>query len=759
MPSKNACWGIELGANALKAVKLEREGDGARLTDFVIVPHKRVLSTPDTDEAESIRLALGQFVGRYRDELKSCSVVASVAGHQAFARFAKLPPVEAKGVANLVKFEAVQQIPFPIEEVEWDYQTFSSPDSPDLEVGIFAITKERVNDKMALWGEAGLKPDQLTISPVAAYNAIAYDLGFDEHTPGTIILDIGTMSTDLIVADGGRLWIRTFPIGGHHFTEALAAEFDLNYVKAEKLKREAETSKYKRHVFQALKPLLSDLVQDVQRSINFYMEGHRESKLVRLVGLGSTFKLMGLRKLLASQLSVDVFRLDKFNRISMEGPGAADFEAASMNMATAYGLALQGLELTPVKANLVPVSVIREEMWKRKTPVFIAAALIALAGGAASFFKPITAQGTIPNISEMRELTSAKNLGSRLKQEAEAAMRETELAFAPINVLRLFVGKDLHGYVLADIADMLQAAEGKRDIIGLADAVAEHNAPDREVLETFIYDLASLEVAYVKPGEALRVASNDDGGRPRPRPSDRGSAPSGPTAGDFGALRITMELDSASDDRAAFNDTVLAWLRENAERPGWRYTLVGVPTIGEVGYREIRAANVDMPDRPGRPGAGDPPGGGAPRPGRPGGDDRPGGGGGVPGGGGGVPGGGGGVPGGGGGVPGGGGGVPGGGGGVPGGGGGGGGGGPRPGGGGPTPPGEMGPADLAGMAPLPQAPLRLSTERPVFRYTVTFFANLADPEAPVGQTASEEQDEQNPEAVGSDDPRGDEAGA
>ncbi|TVQ79809.1 MAG: hypothetical protein EA380_03975, partial [Phycisphaeraceae bacterium] len=413
------------------------------------------------------------------------------------------------------------------------------------------------------------------------------------------------------------------------------------------------------------------------------------------------------------------------------------------------GLALQGLELTPVKANLVPVSVIRDEMWKRKTPVFIAAALIALAGGAASFFKPITAQGTIPNISEMRELTSAKNLGTRLKREAEEAMRETELAFAPINVLRLFVGKDLHGYVLADIAAMLQAAEGRRDIISLAPAVADHRDPDREVIETFIYDLASWDVSYVRPGDSLRVARGDEGGgRPRPRPGADDGAPTGPTAGQFGALRITLQLDANSDDRAAFNDTVLAWLRENAERPGWRYTLAGVPTIGEVGYTEIRAANAAMPNRPGRPGAGDAPGDG-PRPGRPGGDERPGGGGGVPGGGGGVP------PGGGGGVP------PGGGGGVP----DGGGGSPRPGdgsprpGGGPTPPGESGPTDLAGLAPLPQSPIRLSTERPVFRYTVTFFANLADPEAPVGQTAGGEQDEQDPEAVGSGDPRGDEAGA
>jgi Tfp pilus assembly PilM family ATPase len=58
----------------------------------------------------------------------------SVPGHAAFARFAKLPPVEPKKVPDIVKFEAVQQIPFPIEQVEWDYQTFVAEDSPEVEV-------------------------------------------------------------------------------------------------------------------------------------------------------------------------------------------------------------------------------------------------------------------------------------------------------------------------------------------------------------------------------------------------------------------------------------------------------------------------------------------------------------------------------------------------------------------------------------------------------------------------------------------------
>ncbi|MBL8991523.1 MAG: pilus assembly protein PilM, partial [Phycisphaerae bacterium] len=188
--ASNVCWGIEVGAGAIKAVKLQRDGDGVSLQDFAIIPHKRVLSAPETDEKEAKRVGLGTLVSQH--DLSKAGIAVSVAGHSAYARFAKLPPVEPKKIPDIVKFEAVQQIPFPIDDVEWDYQTFASADNPDIEVGIFAMTRERVMEKIGEWSDFGRVPDVLTLSPLAAYNAIAFDQQFTEATPGTVIVDIGT---------------------------------------------------------------------------------------------------------------------------------------------------------------------------------------------------------------------------------------------------------------------------------------------------------------------------------------------------------------------------------------------------------------------------------------------------------------------------------------------------------------------------------------------------------------------------------------
>ncbi|TVQ52178.1 MAG: type IV pilus assembly protein PilM, partial [Phycisphaerales bacterium] len=356
-----AAWGIEIGAYAIKALRLERDGDDVAVTDFAVIPHKRVLTTPDLDQDEMVRLSLGQFISQ--KDLEGEHLVMSVPGHSAFARFAKLPPVEPKKVPDIVKFEAVQQIPFPIDQVEWDYETFTSEDTPEIEVGIFAITRERVQQKLGLYSELGVTPEALTLSPVSVYNAMAYDLNLKSESDPVIFLDIGTQATDVVIVEQGRCWIRTFPLGGTHFTEAIANAFKLSYAKAEKLKQEASSSKYAKQIMQAMRPVFSDLLQDLQRSIGYYQSLHREQELKTMIGLGSTFKIPGLRKYLGQQLQLNVARLDEYKRISVAGREAASFAENAVNMATAYGLALQGVGKATITANLVPTTTLREQIW------------------------------------------------------------------------------------------------------------------------------------------------------------------------------------------------------------------------------------------------------------------------------------------------------------------------------------------------------------------------------------------------------------
>lgn len=597
MASSNACWGIELGAGSIKAIKLVRDGDGARVADFVVLPHKKVLSTPDLDQDEAMRVAIGALTSQY--DLSKARIAISAPGHSAFARFAKLPPVEPKKIAGIVKYEAIQQIPFPLEEVEWDYQTFAREDSPDVEVGILAMTRERVMQKLNLCGDANLRPDILNLSPIAVFNAMAHDLPISDETEGTVLIDIGAVATDLIVADQGRVWVRTFPIGGHNFTEAIVSAFKLPYSKAEKLKREAEQSKHKKHIFQAMRPVFTDLAQEVQRSIAFYQQLHPESEIKRVIGFGETFRLIGLRKYLSQQLQIDVTRCERFKQLQVDGPAEADFQSATLSLATAYGLALQGLGMAAIDANLIPVSVIRESVWKRKTPVFVAAAVLALAAGGASFIRPFLDSQEIAEAQQnpaLQQVNQVKQQGRQLRDAWQQVSQSAQIGFAAENIFRLFERRDLYATLVSDVAAVIQTAPPSQ----------EHG-----------FHVDSLRIDYETPtgGPPQWINVGGDGFRAPTRPGSSGGArssgvtfggggpqttnrPRGRTAGRqqqsqetverrFGTFSVQLTVTSTHPDLAAFVDrTLLHKLNELAERDDAPYIFVA-PSIEDIRIEEV----------------------------------------------------------------------------------------------------------------------------------------------------------------------------
>jgi len=377
MAAPKSAWGIDIGQCALKALKLSVVGGELQVEVFDIIEHPKILSQPDADRKQLVLNALEQFLAR--NNVSGSTVAVAVPGQTSFTRFVKLPPVEPRRVPDIVRFEAEQQIPFPIEEVIWRWQTFMDPDSPDVEVGIFAMKRLDVEQVLERFSEVELGVDVVQMAPLALYNFMAFD-GQIAPKGATLLADVGTDKTDLVVADGPRIWTRTINIGGNSFTEALVRAFKLSFSKAEKLKRTAASSKYARQIFQAMRPVFADLVQEIQRSVGYYASVHREARFKRLVGLGNGFRLPGLQKFLEQNLGMQVVRIDSFNRLSASpNVNAPTFTENVLSFAVAYGLALQGLEQTPVNTNLIPDEISRRRQWAGKRPWFAgaAAALIA----------------------------------------------------------------------------------------------------------------------------------------------------------------------------------------------------------------------------------------------------------------------------------------------------------------------------------------------------------------------------------------------
>src|SRR2546421_9277633 len=284
----------------------------------------------------------------------------SAPGQSGVARFVKLPPVEEKKIPDIVRFEAKQQIPFNLEEVVWDYQKLGSGAVTDgfameTEIGLFAIKRDTVMRYLQHFKDVNVEVNVVQMAPLALCNFISYDLlgksasGEGGEASGkkrcVVALDIGADNSNLVITDGERIiWQRPIPLGGNHFTRALTKDLKLTFAKAEHLKRNAVKSPDLKKILAALKPVLNDFVSEVQRSLGYFTNTHRDATIQYMLGSGNAFRLPGLQKYLQEKLQLEVRKLQKIERLTGEETvtAAPQYVENVLSFAVAHGLALQG---------------------------------------------------------------------------------------------------------------------------------------------------------------------------------------------------------------------------------------------------------------------------------------------------------------------------------------------------------------------------------------------------------------------------------
>ena len=401
MAENQAAWGIEIGQAGLKAIKL-RYADAAQqvvAVAFDYVAHPKLLNQPDAVPDELIRQALETFLSR--NQIGSDLVAISLPGQNALAKFIQLPPVEQSKVAEIVKYEARQQIPFALEEVIWDFQALGGGVEEsgyllDGEVGLFAMKREQVQHHLQPFLDRKVEVELIQIAPLSLYNFLCYDrLGYRKNEPRepsedySVVVDMGSDATTLMVTNGKKIWIRNMPVGGNHFTRALTKEMKLTFAKAEHLKCNATKSPDPRAVFQALRPVFNDYVAEIQRSIGFFSSVNRSAKISRLIGVGNGFRLAGLQKFLQQNLQYEVERVDTFQALVGDNVlNAPLFQENLLTFCVPYGLALQCLKLTDIHTTLLPPEIATARLIRRKKPWAVATAatlLLGLATSAAGF--------------------------------------------------------------------------------------------------------------------------------------------------------------------------------------------------------------------------------------------------------------------------------------------------------------------------------------------------------------------------------------
>ena len=356
-------WGIDIGFSSVKAVKAEVIDGKLNLLDCMIIPIAAISEDADPliGSLESAKTALKILIED--KNLEGVPVGISISGRNVFSRYFNLPLVD--NIQELIPLEAKMQIPFPLEEVVWDYHVFGmNQETQETDVAIFAVKREVIDGILNAAKELKLNVTVIQSSAFSVLNFGVLEYGLEKPI---VMLEGGSKNIDLVVCDMANFWPRSLPINGSTFTKALQSKFQIPFDEAEKLKINLKESGQSDRIFKVLEPSLKELLGEFQRSIGFYRSQRKELNIDKILLTGNALRIPGLDSYVSTGMSKETLYVNKPINITIaESDGEAILSSEFGSFAIAIGLAAQGLDIGFVKVNFIPKEIILLQKLKKK---------------------------------------------------------------------------------------------------------------------------------------------------------------------------------------------------------------------------------------------------------------------------------------------------------------------------------------------------------------------------------------------------------
>ena len=351
---------------------------------------REVLADPTNESARNAQIATALREMLAELGIKGGPVNYATAAQSVFARFVKLPAVDEEKIERIIAFEAQQNVPFPIDEVVWDYQLVGGGADEQIQVVLVAIKEDLLEAANAAVESAGLRTQIVCVATMALYNAFRYN--YSDLAGCSLLVDIGARTTNLLFIEPGKIFSRSVAIGGASVSSAIAKEFNEPFAAAEFRKKrggfvslggayaEAADPEVAR-VSKIVRGTMTRLHAELMRSISHYRAQQHGNPPDRLFLCGGSTSTPYMREFFQEKLQVPVEFFNPLRNVAVSETVDANGVAHSAHLlGELTGLALRSATTCPMELNLRPRSVVRRQEMERRRPYFILAAACFVLG-------------------------------------------------------------------------------------------------------------------------------------------------------------------------------------------------------------------------------------------------------------------------------------------------------------------------------------------------------------------------------------------
>jgi type IV pilus assembly protein PilM len=337
--------GLDIGSHSIKLVELKQKGKAYELISFGIqpLPPEAIVEGAIMDSSAVAEAIDTLFVN---NNVKKSEVATSVSGGSVIVKKISLPAMNEDELAESIRWEAEQYIPFPIDEVNLDHKTLrgSAQEGGMMDIILVAVKKDMIGFYANVITQAGKRPMVVDVDAFALQNS--FELNYkNEVQPTEVIalINIGASLINMNIVQGElSLFTRDISTGGNLYTETIQRELNLSREHAESLKRGVAAEGIDPSAATSIiQGVTEDLAVDVQRTFDFFKATSTEERIDRIFLAGGSAKIPGLQQYFQDKFGAPTDILNPFKNIKLTNIDADYLQEVAPVASVAVGLALR----------------------------------------------------------------------------------------------------------------------------------------------------------------------------------------------------------------------------------------------------------------------------------------------------------------------------------------------------------------------------------------------------------------------------------
>lgn len=320
---------VELGTNAIKTVQFKVKTKDLELVDLGIqkLPLETIVDGLIADDSV-VSAELHELLQSLSYSTKD--IITTVPNDNLLIRNIEMPNMNKKEIRESLKWEADEQLPYPVENAVLDYLKIEETEEV-IKYIVAAVKKNVVDNFLHPFERLNLKPKVINVQPMALVSLLDYQ---GQANNNIAIIDIGASATQITIANRKNIMLsRTIDTGGTSFTNSIMDLKNIDFQSAEEEKKELdlglEAENKTEDVLSSmpigmetssennanLRNLAARLSAEITRSLDFFNMKHRDKEVEKIFITGGASRLQGLQKILSEDINRELIIIDPFKNI------------------------------------------------------------------------------------------------------------------------------------------------------------------------------------------------------------------------------------------------------------------------------------------------------------------------------------------------------------------------------------------------------------------------------------------------------------